>query len=313
MHMHRHLRSGLGGQRHLSIDPGGPASSIALRHLPHTNQRVRPRAQQQLLQRPDLRPVPLPRRLEDPPPQPPYVALMDPPIDSVPIRYVLRSVHRHGVQHVLWFGRLDQRQRSKAHLPTSAPFRAQPPGPVSGQLSRRGRRRDRPHRHGFPVVFRPPAFACWASCSRRGIPPPSQSAYQAVRAWTRRVFHVPHIRATTGLAALFTPRPSGALTPGPTPPGAACPLCQGPGPITPVLIPSPRAVYYEASSRVHSRSAARPSPWPGRSPGWNQGPLGTLPGLRTPTGKTCGARQGGGRASSTRPELHDRHRRTSYP
>jgi hypothetical protein len=44
-----------------------------------------------------------------------------------------------------------------------------------------------------------------------------------------------------------------------------------------------------------------------------QGPLGSLPGLRTPTGKTCGARQGGGWASSTRPELHDRHRRTSYP
>ena len=29
----------------------------------------------------------------------------------------------------------------------------------------------RPRRRGFPVVFRPPAFACWASCSRRGLPP----------------------------------------------------------------------------------------------------------------------------------------------
>ena len=77
----------------------------------------------------------LPRRLEDPPPQPPDVALMDPPVDGVPIRYVLRSVHRHGVQLALRLGRLDQHQRSKAHLPTSAPFRTQPPGLVSGQLS----------------------------------------------------------------------------------------------------------------------------------------------------------------------------------
>ena len=78
----------------------------------------------------------LPRRLEDPPPQPPDVALMDPPVDGVPIRHVLRSVHRHGVQLALRLGRLDQHQRSKAHLPTSAPFRTQPPGLVSGQLSR---------------------------------------------------------------------------------------------------------------------------------------------------------------------------------
>jgi hypothetical protein len=43
------------------------------------------------------------------------------------------------------------------------------------------------------------------------------------------------------------------------------------------------------------------------------GAVGLLPGLRTPAGRTCGARQGGGRASSTRPELYDRHRRTPYP
>ena len=163
----------------------------------------------------------------------------------------------------------------------------------------------------FPVAFRPPAFASWASCSRRGVPLPSRSAYQAASAWTRRDFHVPHIRVTTGLGALFTPRPSGAHTAGPIPPAAACPLYQGPGPITPAFIPSPGAIYYEASSRVHSRSPARPSPSPG-DPLDGSGALGLFPGLRTPTGRTCGARQGGGRASSTRPELHDRHRRTSY-
>ncbi len=35
----------------------------------------------------------------------------------------------------------------------------------------------------FPVAFRLPAFASWASCSRRGIPLSSRSAYQA-DAWT---------------------------------------------------------------------------------------------------------------------------------
>ena len=170
----------------------------------------------------------------------------------------------------------------------------------------------RPCRHGFPVVFRPPAFACWASCTRRGVPLPSRSAYQATSAWTRRDFHVPHIRVTTGLGALFTPRPSGAHTTGPIPPVAARPHFQGPGPITPVLIPSPELSItrrHQGFTRVH------PPGLPPRLviPWMDQGPLGTSPGLRTPTGRTCGARQGGRRASSTRPELHDRHRRTSYP
>ena len=35
----------------------------------------------------------------------------------------------------------------------------------------------------FPVAFRPPAFASWASCSRQGLPLSSRSAYQA-DAWT---------------------------------------------------------------------------------------------------------------------------------
>ena len=128
----------------------------------------------------------------------------------------------------------------------------------------------------------------------------------------RRGFHVPHIRVTTGLGALFTPRPSGAHTTGPIPPVAARPLFQGPGPITPVLIPSPELSItrrHQGFTRVH------PPGLPPRlvDPLDGSGALGLFPGLRTPTGRTCGARQGGGRASSTRPELHDRHRRTSYP
>ena len=116
-----------------------------------------------LLQGPGLGPVLLPRRLEDPLPQPPYVALVDLPVDGIPVRHALRSVHvpgrchlsrrgafhlghrggdpgaavphgggeavaRHRVQLALRFGWLDRHQRSRAHLPTSAPFPGQPPG-----------------------------------------------------------------------------------------------------------------------------------------------------------------------------------------
>ena len=48
-------------------------------------------------------------------------------------------------------------------------------------------------------------------------------------------------------------------------------------------------------------------------PGWNRDPLGSFPGLRTPAGRTCRRTPGGGRASSTRPELYARHNRTSFP
>ena len=176
---------------------------------------------------------------------------------------------------------------------------------------RGGRRRGRPCRRGFLSPFGQPAFASWASCPAEEFRSPHGRPTRPSPG-LRRGFHVPHIRVTAGLGALFTSRPSGALATGPIPPVAARPLSQGPGPITPVLVPSTGAVHYEASSRVHSRSPARPSPTPGCPPD-GTGAFGLHSGLRTPTGKTCGARRSRGRASSTRPESHDRHRRTSYP
>lgn len=135
--------------------------------------------------------------------------------------------------------------------------------------------------------------------SRRGVPLSSRSAYQAVPG-PRHGFHVPHTRVTAGLGALFTPRPSGALTAGPIPPAAARPLFQGPGPITPAFIPSPGAIYYEASSRVRLRSPARPSPLP-VIPGWSGDFLGLLPGLRTQqAGPAAHARAGDGHRALTR-------------
>jgi hypothetical protein len=62
---HRELHPGRGGQRDLPVNPRSPAASVALRDLPHTDQRVRPAPQHHLLQGPELGQVLLLRRLED--------------------------------------------------------------------------------------------------------------------------------------------------------------------------------------------------------------------------------------------------------
>ena len=62
--------------------------------------------------------------------------------------------------------------RFTAHLPTSAPLSGPGHhGPVSGQLPSNGHLEEQPRSLRFPVGFRPPAFASWASCSRQRIPP----------------------------------------------------------------------------------------------------------------------------------------------
>ena len=157
MHPHRHLRPGLGSQRDLPVDPGGglrPAlHCVTCRTLTSVLARLR---SSQLLQVPDLWPVLLLRRLEDPLPQPPYLPLALPPVDFVPSGGcvslpgpVLRSVRprgrrdlghggtdpaaavpyrggeavaRHAPNLPFGFGGSD-RITSKTHLPTSAPFR----------------------------------------------------------------------------------------------------------------------------------------------------------------------------------------------
>jgi len=105
VHAHRHLHPAGGSQRDLLVHPGGRAASIALRHLAHADQRVRPGSQRHLLQRPDLGPVLLLRRLEDPSPQPPYSAFVGAPVDGVPVGgLVLGSVHVQGARRHRWGG-----------------------------------------------------------------------------------------------------------------------------------------------------------------------------------------------------------------
>jgi hypothetical protein len=143
---------------------------------------------------------------------------------------------------------------------------------VSGQLSPGARRRGRERRPEFPAAFRPPAFASWAACSCQGILLSSRSAYRAAPG-PWRGFHVPHI---------------------------------------PACIPSPGAVYYEASSRVHLRSPARPSPSPA-GPWMEQGLLGPTARASHPGRQDLPRTPERGRASSARPELYARHNRTSLP
>ncbi len=186
VHTHRGLHPAGGSQRDLLVHPGGPAPSIALRHLAHACQRVRPGTQHHLLQRPGLRPVLLLRRLEDPSPQPPYSALVSAPVDGIPVDggpvagLVLGSVHVQGARRHRWGGERVSRHVSNLSFGSGGhlhwPFIGSPAhvsnpfgsghSPVSGQLSTDGHLEGQPPRPWFPVAFRPPAFASWASCSR---------------------------------------------------------------------------------------------------------------------------------------------------
>src|SRR5918993_4626845 len=100
VHLHRQLGPSPRGECDLPVDPGRLTASIALRRLPHAQQRVAPAPQHQLLQVPELAQVPIPRRREDPLPQPPYVFLVEPPIDSVPAQGIARRSVHHKVSNL---------------------------------------------------------------------------------------------------------------------------------------------------------------------------------------------------------------------
>ena len=278
------LRPGLGSQRDLPVDPGGLAPSVALRHLPHADQRVRPGPQHQLLQVPDLRPVPLPRRLEDPLPQPPYVLLAGTPVNGVPLQHVLRSVHRHrrltcpsvpAVTELLVFN------GSPAHV--SALSR---PGTRPGiRPVIRGHPAEEPVMlPRFPAAFRPPAFASWASCPARGFRPSYDRPTAPPSARTRTGFPCSaRVRPGWGGCPLY-PGGGGVHA---TVPRSAVAACRFPAasPCHPGLATRPGEL--ELTGHQQGFTGVRPSSLPLTcGPGTEPAPLGFPLKLRTPAGRT---------------------------
>src|SRR6476646_5550474 len=143
---------------------------------------------------------------------------------------------------------------SPAHLPTSAPFRARPSGR---------------HPAGYPAATAwssgIPAAGSRCLSTRRhplvGHPvPPRDCAPLTIGLPGPRPARTPtgfprfaHTRHDRGGCPLY-PETSGVPTTDSHYPVAACRLFQRPGPITPVLIPSPRARNNEASTGIHLRS-----------------------------------------------------------
>src|SRR6266699_4680202 len=172
VHLHRHLGPGLAGQCDPPINPRGPPARVALRDLPHADQRVRPGPQHQLLQVPRRGQVPALHRLENPAPQPPYPLLVFSPVHLFPGITVenrvqaRRSVHR-SVQLAPWCWHL-RCFDSKAHLPTSAPLSGPGTRPGIRPVIRRPSGRSyRSCSLRFPAAFPLPAFASWTPCPAR--------------------------------------------------------------------------------------------------------------------------------------------------
>ena len=264
------------------------AASVELRHLPHADQRVRPGPQHQLLQGPDPGPVLLLRRREDPLPQPPDVVLVDPPVDGVPVRHVLGPFTVTVSNLSLGSGGVISISVQRLTCPRQHPFGPSHQARYPASYPRRSTEASTMSPR-FPVVFRPPAFASWASCSRRGVPPSSRSAYRQPAPDPTGLPRSAH-RDTTGWVPPL-PRDE-RCSHDRSNPSAAARRLPAASPYHPAPHPISGALHYEASSRVHSRSPARSSPrlWP---PGWNGGPW-ALPRASHPAG-TRDARQGGDR------------------
>ena len=91
------LQLGLGGQHDFAVHARRQTTGVALRHPPHADQRVRARAEHQLLQVADPLQVPRLRCREDPLTQPPYARLASTPVDLAPAEVrVLWSVRHDG-------------------------------------------------------------------------------------------------------------------------------------------------------------------------------------------------------------------------
>jgi hypothetical protein len=181
--------------------------------------------------------------------------------------------------------------RFTAHLPTSASLSGSGHhGPVSGQLPSNGHLEEQPRSLRFPVGFRPPAFASWASCSRQrnsaaltiGLPRrrsgPDLVGVPAFRTCETRPGWVPSLLRGGGVV----PATATSMT-------GACRFTTA-SPSTPLQHPIGEGWDHEAyeDSPLFTRPVF-PSP---TIPGWNGDGFGFSPWASHPT-VTHDARQGG--------------------
>ena len=294
VHPHHHLRPLRRGQGDLAVDPGRPTPGVALGDLPHAEQRVRPGPQHHLLQGPDRGPVLLPRRREDPAPQPGYVLLVGAPVDGVPVEHVLGSVHRGGVQLAPRFASRSASvfTGSPAHVSTLSGPAARAgirPVPRDDRLEWQPVRRESRRLSAAGIRF-------LGILSRRWIPPLSRSAYRAITARTPTGFpRSAHTRHDRGGRPL-NPEASGVHA---TDVGSRSPLAAS---------ASGQALPPGCSSRLPGLTITRhhqgftcvhPSGLPlARSfPRTERGPLGFFLELRTPSRQDLSdARRGGDRS-----------------
>src|SRR6266702_4470153 len=228
VHLHRHLGPCLAGQRDQPVDSRSPAARVALRHLPHADQRIAPAPQREFLQAPGQWPVTLLDRLEDPAAQPPYLLLMVPPVSSFPGVTVergqaLRSVHR-GVQLAHQFRHLRSLSPQRLTCPRQRSFEPGSKTGIRASYTRTLREEFPVPRSRFPAAFRPPGIRFLGTLSCQGIQPPLRSAYRTACAYPRLGY---------GPIAGFTR--SARVRPGPgrppsIPRGQRCPHGQGASP-----------------------------------------------------------------------------------
>jgi hypothetical protein len=248
---------------------------------------------------------------EDPLPQPPYVLLGLAPVHLVPVREaVLWSVHRDGA---------DASAPGVPLMVSNLPFGSGvsacfPPQAHQARVSALSGQDMIPVRPEDMIPVRPvmreplaeepvhavPVSRCLSaagirfsgpSCARWGIEPSSRPACRQARpAGPQRGCHVPLGRGAAGVGAAWTPGTAVRSRPvvGHRPAPAAFQRRSLFSRLLHSACGSPRN---EASSAIHSRSPVRP--FPGLCPPrTKQGPLGLIPGLRTPQSPATHARAG---------------------
>ena len=250
-------------KRDLPVDPRRRAAGVALRDLPHADQRVRPGPQHHLLQGPDLGQILFLGRLEDPAPQPPYVVLVQPPVNGVPLQgHVLGSVHRHGrltCPSVPAYPALRLKGSPATRQPAfAAGHQARYPAGYTDST----RLEDRYSAPAFPLPFGRRRSLLGRPVPARGLgspygrltggaqaAPPDPDGVSTFRTHEMRPGRVSSLPRERRCSL----RPSGR----PRSPSAAL---QRLAPATPVLHTDPGCQIDEASTRIQGHSPFRPSP-----------------------------------------------------